>query len=348
MPNPLSIDLNYILEHTHDLWNEVRGQRIFITGGTGFFGCWLLESFCWANDHLDLHASAVVLTRDPQKFAGKAPHLAAHPAIRLYAGDVRSFNFPAGACSHVIHAATESNLQLSAENPLLMLDTIVEGTRHTLDFARHCGATKFLLTSSGAVYGKQPPDLPHVPEDYLGAPDPLDPRSVYGEGKRLAEHLCALYAQQYGVEAKIARCFAFVGPYLPLDASFAIGNFILNGLRGEPIQVKGDGTPYRSYLYAADLAIWLWTILFKGKACCPYNVGSEEAVTIAELAHLVAAHFEPRPHIKLEQNLVQGIAHSRYVPSIERVRSAFGLWPTIALADALQRTTDWVHCSAGG
>lgn len=145
----------------------MRGKRVFITGGTGFFGCWLLESFCWANDHLDLRASVTVLTRDPQTFARKAPHLAAHPAIRLYIGDVRSFDFPVGEFSHVIHAATEASAQLNDENPLWMLDTIVEGTRHTLEFARHCGTPKFLLASSGAVYGKQHPDLTHIPETML-------------------------------------------------------------------------------------------------------------------------------------------------------------------------------------
>lgn len=348
MTNPLSADLDHILDHTRDLWEQVRGKRVFVTGGTGFFGCWLLESFCWANDHLDLRASVTVLTRNPQTFTRNAPHLAAHPAIRLYVGDVRSFDFPSGEFSHVIHAATEASAQLNGENPLLMLDTIVEGTRHTLEFARHCGTPKFLLTSSGAVYGKQPPDLTHIPEDYVGAPDPLDPRSAYGEGKRLAEHLCALYAQHYGVQTKIARCFAFVGPYLPLDIHFAIGDFIRDGLRGEPIQVKGDGTPYRSYLHTADLTIWLWTILFTGKACFPYNVGSDEAVTIADLANLVAEQFEPRPRIEIERRQVNGLAGERYIPSIERVRREFGLRPTIGLVEALQRTTDWFRSVAGG
>src|SRR6266699_1485011 len=96
-------DLEHVLAHTRELWEELRGNRIFITGGTGFFGCWLLESFAWANDKLDLHAAAVVLTRNAEAFRTKAPHLADHPAIRLHTGDICSFDFPSGSFSHVIH-----------------------------------------------------------------------------------------------------------------------------------------------------------------------------------------------------------------------------------------------------
>ena len=172
--NPLKDDLDHILIHTEGLWEELRGKRIFITGGTGFVGCWLLESFAWANDKLNLNASALVLTRNYEAFQKKAPHLASHPAIKFHIGNVRSFSFPDGEFSHIIHAATEASAKLNDEDPLLMFDTIVEGTRHTLDFAVHCGAKKFLLTSSGAVYGKQPPDMTHIPEDYCGAPDPTN------------------------------------------------------------------------------------------------------------------------------------------------------------------------------
>ena len=341
MVNPLEQDLNHILAHTEGLWDELRGKRIFITGGTGFFGCWLLESFAWANDRLGLGASALVLTRDPDAFGRKAPHLAGHPAIRFHTGDVRSVEFPAGEFSHVIHAATEASAKLNDENPLLMLDTIVEGTRRTLEFARRCGAQKYLLTSSGALYGKQPPDLAHIPEEYVGGLDPLDPRSVYGEGKRIAEMLCALYAQQHGLETKIARCFAFVGPYLPLDIHFAIGNFIRDGLRGGPIQVKGDGTPYRSYLYAADLAIWLWTILFRGESCRPYNVGSEAEVTIKDLAHTVAQVFQPPVEVRTAKQVVPGKPAERYVPSTRRAQSELGLKQRVDLGESIQRTIAW-------
>ncbi len=337
-------DKRLLLEGTDSLWEELRGQRVFITGGTGFFGVWLLQGFAWANQELGLRAEAVVLSRNWQAFCAKAPQLAADPAISCHAGDVRDFAFPPGHFSHVIHAATEASGKLDDENPLLLLDTIVQGTRHTLDFARQCKAGKFLLTSSGAVYGKQPPDLTHIPEDYLGGADTTDPRSSYGQGKRTAEHLCVLYARQYGIEVKIARGFAFVGPYLPLDAHFAIGNFISDGLVGGPIIVRGDGTPYRSYLYAADLAIWLWTILLQGKSCRAYNVGSEEAVPIAELAHLVADCFQPRREVRILQSPTPGKQAERYVPCCERVRKELALRPYVDLREAIRRTVQW-HAS---
>jgi dTDP-glucose 4,6-dehydratase len=339
--NPLAQDLDHVLAHTEGLWDELRGQRIFITGGTGFFGCWLLESFLWANDKLGLGASATVLTRGPEAFRQKAPHLAEHPAIHLLSGDVRSYQFPDGQFSHIIHAATESSTKLNEQDPMAMLDTIVQGTRRTLDFAVACGARKFLLTSSGAVYGEQPSDLGHIPETYSGAPDTMDARSAYGEGKRLAELLCAIYHRDCGIETKIARCFAFVGPYLPLDAHFAIGTFIGDAIRGGPIAVKGDGTPYRSYLYAADLAIWLWTTLMKGAPCRPYNVGSDQELTIGQVAQCVSGAMAGGVPIEIAERALRNKARHRYVPATSRARDELNLRQQTALDKAVARTLEW-------
>lgn len=341
MANPLASDLDHILAHTKGLWEELRDQRIFITGGTGFFGCWLLESFTWANEKLGLNAMALVLTRDLNAFKKKAPHLASHPAIQFQLGDVSSFKFQEGNFSHVIHAATEASAKLNEEKPLLMLDMIIQGTKHTLEFAQHCKAKKVMLTSSGAVYGKQPYDITHITEDYVGAPDPMAPRSAYGEGKRMAELLCTVYANKYGIETKIARCFAFVGPYLPLDTHFAIGNFIRDGLKGGPIQVNGDGTPYRSYLYTADLVIWLWTILFRGKSCYPYNVGSQVHLEISSLANTVARLLQPQVEVIIAQKPLYGRPSERYVPATKRALSDLGLRQIIDLPSAIKRTVAW-------
>jgi dTDP-glucose 4,6-dehydratase len=316
----------------------LRGQRIFITGGTGFFGCWLLESFAHANDLLGLQARAVVLTRNPGAFAAKAPHLAKRPDLQFVTGDVRNFPFPEGSFSHVIHAGTTSSAPVEPEE---MFATIVDGTRRVLEFAATHGTRKLLFVSSGAVYGHQSSDLTHVPEDYPGAPDPLDPASAYGEGKRAAELLCALASRKLGLETKIARCFAFVGPYLPLDTHFAIGNFIRDALRGGPIQVKGDGTSYRSYLYAADLAVWLWTILFLGRPARAYNVGSDTDVSIAELARFVASASDLRLEVIVARQPDPLEQPDRYVPSTTRPCEELGLRQRIGLPEAVRRTIEW-------
>jgi nucleoside-diphosphate-sugar epimerase len=338
--NPLVTDLDYIVTHTEKIWEELRGKRLFITGGTGFFGSWLLESFAWANKKLDLNASALVLTRNYHIFKKNAPHLAANPAIQFHIGDVRNYTFPEGKFSHIIHAATTSAIATfnNLEDPLAKFDTIGNGTRRTLDFAAQCNAEKFLLTSSGVVYGKQPPDMTHIPEEYQGAPYPLDPNSVVGESKRVAELLCSLYSNKYGITATIARCFVFVGPCLPLDIHYAIGNFIRDALQGGPIRVNGDGTPYRSYLYAADLAVWLWTILFRGSSCRAYNVGSEESVTIADLAHKVAKSFQKPLEVHVAKTPIPGSLPDRYVPSTKRAQHDLDLKQSIDLEAAIKRT----------
>ncbi len=334
-----SQDLDHICRNTEHLWEEARGRRFFFTGGTGFFGVWLLESFLEANRRFSLDAQALVLTRDPGKFLARCPHLGGLSCLGFEKGDVRAFELPQGQFDYVVHAATEASAKQSKEEPLEMLSTILEGTSRTLAFAKNCGARKFLLASSGAVYGPQPPDISHLDEDFKGAPDCLDPASVYAEGKRAAELMCALYSDVF--EVKIARCFAFVGPCLPLDAHFAIGNFIRDAMAGGPILVNGDGTPKRSYLYASDLAIWLWTILFAGASARPYNVGSGNAVSIQELAEVVRSVVRPSAEIKVSRERNPKEPIRQYVPSVRRVQGELGLQEHVLLVDAIERTSGW-------
>lgn len=331
-------DLDHVLEHTDGLWEELRDARLFVTGGTGFFGRWMLETLLRANDDLSLDAEATVLTRDPGAFEAAAPHVAQHPAVRLLGGDVRSFEFPSTSCTHVLHMATETALGGSRSSSF---DTAARGTSRVLGFAAASGARSLLLTSSGAVYGRQPAGCERLNEDYAGAPHAEDPSAGYAHGKRAAEFLCSVAAAETSLRVKIARCFAFVGPLLPLDANFAIGNFIRDAELNDRIEVAGDGTPRRSYLYAADLAIWLWTILVRGESGRPYNVGSEEDLSIAELASLVGGVLNPAAPVHIQGTPMTGAPPTRYVPSTARAAGELGLHTRVDLLDAVRRTADW-------
>lgn len=333
-------DRDHMLERTRDLFTALRGGRIFLTGGTGFFGCWLLENFTHTVDALALDTRLTVLTRDPDTFKKKAPHLALHPAVELIHSDVRSFGLPSGEFTHIIHAATEASVALNRDNPALMKETITEGAKRVLELAQKNPDVRCLLVSSGAVYGMQPAHITHMPEDEDAVQSPLRAPSAYAEGKREAEQLWREYNKETGA-GPIARCFAFVGPLLPLDTHFAVGNFIRDALSGGPVQVLSDGTPRRSYLYAADLAVWLWTILLKGERGRAYNVGSEEEYAVGEVADIVAHAVTPPIAVTIAKTSVQGSAAERYVPSTARARSELKLAQSIGLKEAVRRTIEW-------
>ena len=327
----LQQDLDAVQAALAPLWWRLSGARLFMTGGTGFIGRWMLEALARA----DIDIEVTVLSRDPAAFAARVPHLARR--FQVIAGDVTVFAPPGGSFTHVIHAATDASAELNATDPRRMFDTIVTGTRHALDFAVERGAERFFFLSSGAVYGAQPWDVTHVGEDWMGGPDQRDPRSAYGEGKRAAEMLCAIYGKQFGLDVVNARIFALLGPLLSLDIHFAAGNFIRDAMAGRTIRVDGAGTAVRSYLYAADLTIWLWTLLISGKRGAVFNMGSEEAVSIADLARRTATLLGA-PGVEILGRPDPGWNPGRYVPSTAAIRGALGLSPTTSLDEAIRRT----------
>jgi len=334
-------DLEELLNIDRKLWEGLRDARIFLTGASGFFGRWMLESLFLANERLNLNATATVLVRNRDGFVQKAQHLAECPALHFVSGDVRDFAFLQGGFTHVVHLAASSDAAIQAADPQDLFSVIVNGTERVLAFARQAEVRRFLFVSSGAVYGPQPPGLTGIPENYPGAPDCTNPKSAYGTSKRAAEQLCILHNASGGMEATIARPFAFIGPGMPLDSHFAAGNFIRDGIKGGPIKINGDGTPLRSYLYAADLTWWLWKILVEGAPGRAYNVGGDEPLSIKELAEAVSGCFSPSPQVHVQGRPDLGKNPERYVPDITRAWNELGLSVRIPLKEALQRTIAW-------
>lgn len=333
-------DLQKIFSGLEASWAGLAGARIFMTGGTGFIGRWMLGSLLDADRRLGLNCHVTVLTRDPDAFAAKAPHLGRDAGVRLIKGDVLDLEPTAMGYSHVIHAATDASAYLNENDPRRMFDTVVVGTRRALEFAVSQDSPRFFFLSSGAVYGSQPMDIKHVGEDYLGGPDPCDPRAAYAEGKRAAEMLCSIYNKQFGLDVVNARIFALLGPLLSLDIHFAAGNFIRDAMAGQIVRVQSAGTAVRSYLYSADLTIWLWSILLRAPTNAVYNVGSEAEISIADLAHKTATVLGS-PGAEILGQADPGWNPGRYVPSTALIRSELGLEPLTDLDEAIRRTAIW-------
>jgi len=317
--------------------------KILLTGGTGFFGKSILRYLHSSPEWRSSIEEVTVLSRNPGAFLLDHPEFSGFSWLTFHQGDIlQPETLPRdGAFTHVLHCAADSTqgtkLQTTAR-----FDQIVDGTRYLLDFSVAQGVQKFLLASSGGVYGPQPLNTAQIEEDFLGMPDPLISGNAYGVGKRVAEHLCALYQEAHGLDCVIARCFAFVGPDLPLGVHFAIGNFIRDALKASPIAIEGDGTPLRSYLYQTDLAEWMLQILVSGTPGEAYNVGSDIAISIRDLALLIRDLVDPKLEVEVRETS-NSLPRQRYVPSIEKIRHDLGLDVTVPLSEAILLTVDGIR-----
>ena len=297
-------------------------RRIFITGGTGFFGKSMLDYRLRHHDWQWAQAEWVILSRAPERFAAEYPQLANQAGIAFAGGDVRDFVFPQGPFDAIIHAATSAVTTLSDEE---MTSVILDGAQHVVDFAKAAECRTILFTSSGAIYGPR--------TEPAAESDACNPTTAYGKGKLAAEQMLI----DSGLDVKIARCFAFVGPHLNRQIHYAIGNFIQDCLDGNPIVINGDGTPLRSYLYADDLIEWLFAILEHGKTGRPYNVGSDEGLSIRALAEKVRAVLGAQNEIKA-LGQPPGGPPSVYVPIVDRVWQELGLSVKVSLEQAILRS----------
>lgn len=332
-------DLKHVEIHLGSLSNHLQDKTIFLSGATGFIGKGLVENLVWLSRSKKLNLSIHSISRSPENFFLNYPHFLNYPEFNLLIGDIRDKEIPffGKTVDFVIHAATDV---VGNNKPRDIFSACIDGTFNILNFAKKNKCKNFLLLSSGAVYGRQPPDLKSIPESHEGAINLSSPRSAYALGKQGSEWLTQ---QEKGeMEIKIARCFAFIGPYLPLDQHFAIGNFLQDAILGNDIQILGDGSAVRTYLYTSDLTIWLLKILISGSNGGVWNVGGSEEVSIADLAHLVAKIINPALEVRVCQPR-SGHPH-RYIPDIRKAADELVLIPRIQLGQAIEKTAHWNRC----
>ena len=333
-----------ISERESYAWSELDGENIFITGGSGFFGTALLYSLIEAKIKLDLNINLTVLTRNISSFKLKHPKLVDSSFIKLLEGNVVNFNFPNQKFSKIFHLATTSASEtFEGEDQHRKYKTLLDGTERVLQFAVKCNADKILFTSSGIVYGELPIEMKSVKENYFGKLDTSSSSSALALGKRDAELLISDYAEKYGFDYVIARCFSFVGPFIPLKLHYAIGNFVFEALHKDIIEIKGDGKPFRSYLDVNDLTVWLLSMMSKKCNHSVYNVGSDQPVSILNLAEKIRNIISPSKKIKIRGDnayVVGNFSRDYYVPNKNRAKNELDLDVWIDLDRAIKRLID--------
>ena len=311
-------------------------MKVLVTGGTGLFGIALLE---WlAERRSEAEGSEItIVSRHPEQFMARHGDLCDRARVTLMRGDVldRKSLLGGDGYSHILHAATESTFgpRLSASE---RFGQIVEGTKNVLGLAREVRAERFLLVSSGGVYGRTEKECPIKETERLGL-DVTDPEMAYCVGKVAAEHMTAIACRESGISYTIARCFSFFGPHLPRDAHFAVGNFIKAALEKRDIRIFGDGLAVRSYMYESDWAEWLWRLTVRGRSGEIYNVGSQEAITILDLARMVREVSRREIAVQVLGRDKSG-ARNYYVPCAEKAITQMGLSVRVSLKEGLQRT----------
>ena len=324
-------DLDHVFRQVGKLWECLAGKRILFTGASGFFGSWMLESFLYAGTKLNLPIRAIALTRNENRFSDYLPHLASDPRVEIMEADAATMPIPDGPVDYLVHS-------LFAPAPLPELENHFErATARLVEIASKKSAQGCLLCSTGAVY-KPADKCSPIPEIWhrFGAGDPLSYPRIRAQVEDQWRDGCA----RYGLPTAIARGFAFVGPRLPLDGQFAVGNFLRDGLAGNPVNIRGDGSPVRSYLYAADLAVRLWHMLLGARPGAIYNVGGGQAITIEQAARAVAGLVSPSANVQIQH---EDSAFSYYVPDTARFDKAFPLPAPLTFSEALERTWKWLR-----
>ena len=334
----LNSDFIEIFNDTKNLWKKIKNQNIFLTGCTGFFGYWILKSFSIANKKLKLKATAYVLTRQKNIKKSLIYKLCKDPSIVFYNGDIRNFKYPKKKFKFIIHGATTSAREtFENQDPLVKANTIIEGTKYILEFAKSSFCKNFMYLSSGAVYGNYSPSNEKVTDKSLSAPLTNDKNfnlNALGNSKRISELLVSIYSDKKYFNTKIARCFSFIGPFIPLDIHYAVGNFLKRSVLKKPIKINSDGSALRSYMYMSDLTTWLITILFSGKNNEIYNVGSEDKINIMNLAKLI--NRLTKNNNKIQYNKIK--RKTVYIPSNKKIRKELKVKQKIKLNEAILKT----------
>jgi len=323
-------------ESLYEFEREICGKTFLVTGGAGFLGSWLC-------DVLDAFNARIICVDNLSSGSENNISHLKKENFELVKGDVSKFTIDE-KINYIIHMACIASPPLYQEHPIEALDASVLGTRNMLEIARKNDVEGFLFTSTSEIYGDA--KVIPTPEDYWGNVNPVGPRSVYDEGKRVAETYCIAYFQKYDLPIRIARIFNTYGPRLDVKSTSQYGRvivkFISQALNNQPVTVYGDGSQTRSFCYVTDTAEGLFKLLLKpGIDGEIINIGNDEEISILNLAKLIIRLTDSKSEIVFRP--LPKDDPRRRNPDISKARKLLGWRPKISLKEGLMKTIEWLR-----
>ena len=334
----IQTECRMILEGQAELLKPLADSIVTISGA-GFLGSWLSEMIISLNDVYSFQTKVNLITRNADKLEFERSHLCDRKEFNVIEEDVRNISEIPVESKWMIHTAACPDNRVHVSNPVETMSSIAMGTENILRCIDRCTNFEMLLNlSSGLVYGEQPMDLAYISEEFQGAPQINSLSDSYAESKRYSEFLCNSYRTQFHIPIINVRPFAFIGPYQSIESPWAINNFIKDAMIGRAIRVLGDGDTVRSYMYPSDAAFWILRILTSAKSGTYYNLGSDQAIKLSELASLIGKNFSSDVEILLSVGSEENNKSSRLVPDISKAKKEFDLSISVNLDEALNRT----------
>lgn len=336
MSSSLTDEVQYFAKRLGTLGSSFRDRTSLVTGGAGFLGSWI----CDVVNAFDGRVICVdnLKSGSQKNFA----HLLGRKNFRYVKADVQTLTVDEDV-DYVFHMACPASPPVYQKYPIETLDTSVLGTRNILEISKKGRVKAIVFTSTSETYGDA--SIIPTPEAYWGNVNPVGPRSVYDEGKRVAETYCRSYFQKFQVPVRIARIFNTYGPRLDVTSTSQYGRvvvkFIVQALAGKPLTVYGDGTHTRSFCYITDLIEGLFKLLLvPGIDGEIINLGGEQEISIIDLAETIVKLVGSNSGIVFKQLPRDDPRRRR--PDTRKAEKLLDWKPRTPLNEGLIKTINWI------
>lgn len=336
--NILEEDIGKLLESNLD-FELLKNKTVLVTGATGLIGSFLIKALLKLNHEKNTNIHLCALVRDTAKAKTMFESAAERAELELLEADIlEELSYP-GTIDYMIHGASVTDSASFVQKPVETIEVTLAGLKHVLELAKIKQVKSFVYLSSMEVYGVTDETLTSVTETDYGYLDPLEVRSSYSEGKRMAECLCCAYAKEYQMNIKIARLVQTFGAGVRYEDNRVFAQFARAVIEERDIVLHTKGETVRSYCYISDAAEGILYVLLKGENGQAYNVANTEAtLSIYQMARMLAERYT-KTNVRIEESDIQRFGYNPVVKmkmDISKIQT-LGWRPSVGIEEAFER-----------